>query len=400
MFKKGIIIGIGMSAGTLIQLIATPWLARQYSPQEFGNLAIFMAVMAVLSNSSCLRHDAAILVVQDSRVNPTVWLAFIYVIFFSFFGGISISMIAPNLLGVGYSVFKENTYLLVLGAIGSGTVLLACALSMRREEYVVNALIRATQGLAYVVFTLYIATGLIEGWSYAWGIIGILSAIYLILNTQTSSFATIIKQAINLKEYSLILTPTFLLDSIALALPIFFLNYSYTASEVGNYSQINKLIGGPLLLVSAVIGQILIEKTGKYYRNNQSSYNIFKNSIFILIAISSFAIVTIILFGSYLVDLVLGNGWRSDTLFLLLVLIPIICKIIVSPVTCVFLTHQKTKYVSTWQILYIIIIFVVLFVATKLNIKLELFLGIYALTEVLMYSLYYYWAQKVVKNYK
>jgi O-antigen/teichoic acid export membrane protein len=398
MFRKGLIIGMGMSAGSLILLFATPWLARAYSPQEFGTLAIFMAVMSILSSISGLRHDAAILVVQDSKVDSTVQLAFIYIFFCSIFGGIAFSLIAPEVLGSSYDSFKENRFQLVLGVVGGGAVLLACALSMRREEYWINAVIRTVQGPAYVVFALFYTTGLVEGWSYAWALAGIPGTIYLFLNTRLSSLASIWKQAVNLREYSLRLTPTFLLDSFALTLPIFFINLSYTASEVGNYSQLNRLIGGPLLLVGAVIGQILLEKTGKQYRNNQSSISIFKFSIYISLAISGLTLLTIILAGTYLVDLILGNGWRSDTLFLLLVSIPIICKIIVSPISCVFLTHEKTKYVVNWQALYFLVTLATLSTATFFKVQFEIFLSIYALSEILMYALYYYWAQKVVKN--
>jgi O-antigen/teichoic acid export membrane protein len=398
MFKKGLIIGMGMSAGSLILLFATPWLARAYSPQEFGALAIFMAVMSTLSSVSSLRHDAAILVVQDCKVDPTVQLAFIYVFICTIFGGIAFSLIAPEVLGSGYDLFKQNKFQLVLGAVGGGTVLLGCALSMRREEYLINAVIRAVQGPVYVVLALFFATGLVEGWSYAWLLAGALSAIYIFLNTHLSSLLSIWKQAVNLREYSLRLTPTFLLDSLALTLPIFFINLSYTASEVGNYSQINRLIGGPLLLFSAVIGQVLLEKTGKCYRNNQSSFPFFRLSIYILLAISGFTLVTIILTGTYLVNLILGNGWRSDTVFLLLISIPLMCKIIVSPVTCVFLTHEKTKYVVNWQTLYFLITLITLSTATFLKVQLEIFLSVYALSEIMMYVLYYYWAQKVVKN--
>jgi O-antigen/teichoic acid export membrane protein len=398
MFKKGLIIGMGMSAGSLILLFATPWLARAYSPQEFGSLAIFMAVVSVLSSASCLRHDAAILVVQDSKVDPTVQLAFIYVFFCSIFGGLAFSFLAPEILGSNYALFKEKQLQLVLGAVGGGAVLLACALSMRREEYAINALIRAIQGPAYVLLAIFFTTGLVDGWMYGWVLAGISSAVYLFLNTRSRSLISIWRQAVNLREYSLRLTPTFLLDSLALILPILFISMNYTAAEVGNYSQVNRLIGGPLLLVSAVIGQILLEKTGKYYRNSKSSFLIFKASVYILLAISGLTLATIILAGHYLVELILGSGWRSDTFFLVIISIPILCKTIVSPVTCVFLTHEQTRYAVNWQTLYFLITLISLSIATFLRVRLEIFLSVYACTEIAMYVLYYYWAQKVVKD--
>lgn len=397
MFKKGMIVGFGMSAGSIILLIATPWLSRAYSPQEFGSLAIFIAVMAVISSTSCLRHDAAILVVEDSKVDATVQLALMYVIFFSIIGGLGVSLIAPILLGSNYDVLIENLSQLLIGAIGGGALLIACALSMRREEYGINALIRAVQGPVYVMMALFFTTGLLNGWALAWLIAGITSVIYLALNVQLSKLSVVKKQAISLKEYSLRLTPTFLLDSVALSFPIFFINLNYSAEELGNFFQVNRLLAGPLLLISAIIGQLMLEKSGKYFRQNISSLNIFKVSILILLGISALAFLMVVFAGHYLLELILGVGWRTDTAYLLLILIPILCKTIVSPITCVFLTHNQSRYVVNWQIIYFFATLLVLLFASFLKVPLEIFLGIYAITEMVIYSLYLYWAYKVVK---
>ena len=399
MLKKGLIIGIVMSAGSLILLFATPWLARAYSPEEFGSLAIFMAVMSLLSSASCLRHDAALLVVPDSKVDPTTQLAFIYVLVCSIFGGVFFGSLIPEVLGIKYSVLKENMVQLVVGTFGGGSLLLACAMSMRREEYFINALIRAIQGPVYVVMALFFAAGLINGWAIGWAMAGITSAIYLTLNTRFSRPSVIWKQAVSLKQYSLRLTPTFLLDSLALALPIFFINFNYSAEEVGAYSQVNRLIGAPLLLISAVIGQILLEKTGKYFRNNQSSFYIFKISVYILIAIASLVLIAVIFSGHYLVSLILGSGWKSDTIYLIIITIPILCKTVVSPITCVFLTHEQTKYVVNWQILYFLTTLIILSLTTILKVRVEIFLSVYAFGEMILYALYYHWAYAVVKGY-
>jgi O-antigen/teichoic acid export membrane protein len=398
MLKKGLVIGMGMSTGPIILLFATPWLARAYSPEEFGTLAIFMAVMSVISSISCLRHDAAILVVQDSKVYPTVQLAFIYTLSCSILAGVVFSFLAPEILGANYNSFRENQFQLVLGAVGGGAVLLACALSMRREEYLINAVIRMVQGPTYVLLTLLFATSLVEGWAYGWALAGLLSVTYLFINIHLSSLVLIWKQAVNLREYSLRLTPTFFFDSLALNLPILFISMCYTSAEVGNYSQVSRLIGGPLLLVSAVIGQLLLEKTGKYYRNGNSSMFIFKNSVYILLAISIFVLIIIFFAGHYLVDLILGAGWRDDTFFLLVISIPILCKTIISPLTCVFLTHEQTKYLVNWQTLYFLVTLLSLSIVAFLKLPIEILLIVYALSEIALYVLCYYWAQKVVKN--
>ena len=398
MLKKTLVIGMGMSVSPLILLFSTPWLARAYSPQEFGSLAIFMAAISVLASVSCLRHDAAILVVHDSKVSSTIQLALIYAFIFSIFSSMAFSFFAPVVLGAKYDLFNENRFLYTLGVVGASLVLLACAFSMRRGNYALNAIIRAIQGPAYVTLAIFLSTGLVDAWAYGLGLAGLLSLIYCLFNSRLSSPASIWKQACDLKDYSLILTPTYLLDSLALVLPIFFINTIYTAAEVGNYSQINRLIGGGLLLVSAVIGQILFDQSGKLYRKGDSSYSIFMAAMYVLIAIAGLMLVTIIFFGSDLVQIILGDGWRSDTLFLLVISIPIFCKFIVSPISCIFLSHEQKKYVSYWQTLYFSVTFISLSILTLLKVSIETFLIGYAIGEIVLYSLYYYWAKKIAKS--
>ena len=109
-------------------------------------------------------------------------------------------------------------------------------------------------------------------------------------------------------------------------------------------------------------------------------------------------LVTIIFFGSDLVQIILGDGWRSDTLFLLVISIPIFCKFIVSPISCIFLSHEQKKYVSYWQTLYFSVTFISLSILTLLKVSIETFLIGYAIGEIVLYSLYYYWAKKIAKS--
>jgi O-antigen/teichoic acid export membrane protein len=396
--KKAFIVGAGMSVGPIVQIIATPWLARAYSPAEFGALAIFMTSSLVLASISCFRHDAAILVVQDSNVDATSQLALLYVLLSSIIGGLLIAIFAPDIFGKGYAVLAENQFSLMLAIAGGGAVLVSTALSMRREEYAINATIRAIQAPAYVVLALFFSDSLINGWTNGFIFAGVVSIVYLLICTRLRKVQEITRQAYVLRKYSLQLTPTFLLDSIALSLPIFFINLHYSQAELGNYSQVSKLISGPLLLVSAVIGQFFLEKSGKNYRAKKSSLRLFKISIFILVSLGLITLTMIVIAGHELVSLILGKGWETGTMYLIVITVPIIFKIIISPITFVFLTHEKTKIIVYWQIAYFFITLIVLSIAASFKISIEFFLIFYGVSEAIMYAIYGILAYRVVKK--
>jgi O-antigen/teichoic acid export membrane protein len=400
MFKTTFILGIGMSLGPLIQWLATPWLARAYAPDAFGQLAVFMAISVVISGLSCMRHDAAILVVQDSEVDATAQLALCYALAVAIIGGTLVTFFAPQIFGEKYSVLAENRLQLILSIVGAAVVLIGAALSMRHEKYTISALLRVIQGTMYVLLALSVMDGLINAWSTAWVIAGVVSLAYLIINRRICKARQLLNQAVILKDYSLNLTLTFFLDSLALVLPILFINYYYGLAEVGSYSQVSKLIGAPILLVSALIGQIFFQKSGKYYRSNQSSLGLFKICIFVLASLAIILLITIIFFGHYLADLILGEGWRTETIYLVMISIPILFKAVVSPITTVFLTHGRTKALAFWQLIYFVLTLIILITVTLFKTSFETFLIIYAVSEVFLYSIYGLLAFKVIQDTK
>ena len=71
---------------------------------------------------------------------------------------------------------------------------------------------------------------------------------------------------------------------------------------------------------------------------------------------------------------------------------------IISPVTYVFLTHERTKVIAYWQIAYFLITLTVLSIAASFRISIEFFLIFYGVSEAIMYAIYGLLAYKVVKD--
>src|SRR5665213_1983818 len=63
--KQTLTVVTGASGAQLIQLLATPWLARTFAPSAFGEFAVFQSVLLVLVTISCLRYEMAIPVEKE-----------------------------------------------------------------------------------------------------------------------------------------------------------------------------------------------------------------------------------------------------------------------------------------------------------------------------------------------
>ncbi len=400
MIKKAALIGVGVAMGPLIQLIATPWLSRIYSPIDFGYFALFVSSTTLISSIACLRYEAAIQVVDSDLVKPIAKIALLSAIVTMSF---SMMLIWTGFIQNIYPLLKKlDSYIwwVPVAATCSGTILLVYYLMLRRSEFIFNAAMRSLQPIVFVLLAILLSkNGLLTAQIVSWLFIFVLGLLYLRKDIFPFETKLLWITAVRFREYPIFLTPTLLLDTVALALPLFFIGSVYGVNVTGNYAQIQRLIGAPFLLFSAVLSQIFFKYSAELYRSKKSSRQLFWKTVSLLSAFAFLLIFFLALFGEPTCKLLLGDGWRVDTFFLILVAVPFLLRSIVSPISTVFLTHYRIKVVMSWQLAYFITSFVVLFYSSKLF-NFEYFLIVYGVHELIMYGLYLFMANRVVTNSK
>jgi hypothetical protein len=103
--------------------------------------------------------------------------------------------------------------------------------------------------------------------------------------------------------------------------------------------------------------------------------------------------------GEYVYSKLLGQGWKVDDYFLILVTIPLVIRLCVSPISTVFITHDCVTKLSIWQLGYFVSTVSVLYLASS-NFSLRDFLVIFALHEMLAYSIYLFMGNLVAQRVK
>lgn len=398
MIKKAALIGVGVGLGPLIQLIATPWLSRIYNPIDFGYFALFVSSLTLLSSIACLRYETAIPVVDSSLIKPIAKIALLSTLLTMSFGML---LIWSGIIQKIYPLLMQlDSYIwwIPVAATCSGTMLLVYYLMLRRGEFVLNVAMRSLQPIVFVFLAIFLSkNGLLTSQIISWLFIFVLGLLYLRKDLLPFDTKSLWMFAVRFREYPIFLTPTSLLDTVASALPLLFIGSIYGVDVTGNYAQIQRLIGAPLLLFSAVLGQVFFKYSGELYRSRKSSRQLFWKTVSLLSAVAFLLLLFLALFGEPTCRLLLGDGWRVDTFFLILVTVPFLFRSIVSPISTVFLTHYRIKLVMGWQVAYFVTSFVVLFYSSKLF-NFEYFLMVYGLHELVMYGLYLFMANKVVTN--
>lgn len=393
--KRAVIVAAGVGLGPLVQLLATPVLSRIYAPAEFGHFALFLSMVSILISVSCLRYDGAIQVVKDSDVNTMIWTAFLSAVF--------VFLVAVALLLTGIPQQKIESLLILAedamwvpaAALCGAMVLIGSNITMREGRYVRNAVIRSSQSILFSIFAIVVSPlGLLKANVLAFVIVGAAVFYYLLLSIGKISFQEIKITAKKYWEYPLLVAPTSLLDAAALILPVMFISGSYGLASTGNYTQIQRLIGAPLLMAGIVIGQIFMKRSGELFRNGQSSRKLLWKSVGILSVGAVFLLIGVVLFGEVVLGAILGSGWTVDTKFLVIVIAPLLFRAVISPITTIALTHRRVRVGALWQVAYFFTTFLGLTYAAK-TMNFEKFLLFYAVIEIVAYSVYLVLADRV-----
>lgn len=399
---RALLLALGAGVGPLVQLLATPLLARLYLPSDFGHLALFMSAAGILVAVSCLRYEVTIAVVEDERVPAGVWVAVGSALLLFFLLLLAVGLRVPQMLFPQLAELGREIWGVPIFGVCGGLVLVGMQLTLRRAEFGLNAALRSAQTVLFVLLALlFTDVGLVRSSILSGFAVGLVVILYLIKETPAVGAIELRRVAKDHRQYPLFLMPTSLLDAMALAAPVFFISSAFGVEATGHYSQILRLVGAPLILAGLVAGQLFLKRSGEMYRNGQSSSALLWRSVTALgvVAITTFSF--LLVGGEYFLGWILGGAWRVDTPFMSLVTAPLLFRLIVSPVTSVFITHDRVGVGVSWQFGYFISTISVLWIAST-NLSFEYFLGVYALHEAVLYSVYLYMAnlaaQKIRKT--
>jgi O-antigen/teichoic acid export membrane protein len=135
----------GTAGGQLVLVAATPVLTRLYSPDDFGILAAYTALMSILTVAAALRLELALPTEErDSGANALLGLAALIILATSG----AVAMFALLLRYSGINPFGAFIWMVPVGTLGGGAYAVASHLALREQRYKVVAQTMFAQRLA------------------------------------------------------------------------------------------------------------------------------------------------------------------------------------------------------------------------------------------------------------
>lgn len=399
---------IGTVIAQAIPLSLHPFLRRIYSPEDFGAMAVYLNLFGLITIISSLRYEAAVVLPKNNNEAANVLsLAFIINCVFCVLGFVALLLAKTQI--AAFINFPERysnyLYLLPFAAFLFGIYQSMNYWLVRNKAFKASTYNKITRRVVEGASQLVLGIVKFPGGLFVGDVFGNMANVISGLNQlfknnfniqQVSAIKIgyVFKKFIDYPKYNVI--PT-LFSSIANVLPFLIINKIYSTETVG-YLDLSKLVLSiPLIFISATLSQVLFQQITERKHAKQSVSNEIKNIIYFLLAIVVIEIAVIQLFGPQLFGFVFGENYALSGTFSKILVFSFTLNFIGSTFSSVFLTFEKIKMNSYWQIIYFAAI-CSLFLFKSLSIT--SFLWMYVGIEVVMHSIYCLLVYNVIKQYE
>ncbi len=406
--KNTVILVIGAVIAQSIPLLLHPFLRRIYTPEDFGAMSVYLNIFGMLTIVSSLRYEATIVLPKNNNEAANILsLTFIINIIFSSLLLLIIVLFKNQVVHFINFPEKYSGYIYLLPFLCSIFGIYQCInyWLIRQKAFKAstsNKIIRrAVEGFFQSVLGfLKIPGGLFLG-DFSGNVANMIAGIrqifrnkYDIRFVSRKKIGYVFKKYIDYPKFNVL--PT-LLSSAATILPFLFINKIYSTEVVGYLDLSRLVLSIPLIFISSTISQVFFQQTTEKKNNSLSVKNDVRNIVYLLLAVVFIEFVVIASAGPQLFGFVFGARYAVSGAYSQILIFSFALNFIGSAFSSIFITFEKIRLNSIWQIAYFCVICSLLFFK---NIGIYDFLKIYVAIEIVMHLTYCAMIYFIVNGYE
>lgn len=390
----------GTMVAQVIPVAISPILTRIYSPEEFGTLALYLSILAVLSVFATMRYELAI--VQPKLEDDAKEILHLCIMICGIISIILLIIVAAyNYLDLGWydnPDLGKLLYLMPVAFFLNGFILSSRYWLLRNQKYGKIAGVALTQSSGTAVGQVTSGVGKVSNGLVLGQVFGqVLAGAYMLLVSiktdkhvfRRYSLKGTIRQARLYHEfpkYSLIGSVS---DNLATQFPILFITKVFGSSVTGYFSLTFRVLNLPLVALSSAISQVFFKKVADLAITKPEQIKPLLIRIhFGLAALMLPFIAFFWVWGEATFAFVFGENWRPAGQMASIIVFAVAIRFSVSPLSTVLAIQKNVKLGTSWQILYIFSLSVTFFVFRDAPIQ-SLLLA-FVVHEALLYILYFF----------
>lgn len=366
----------GTAIAQLIPLLATPVLTRIYTPEQFGALAILLAVANPLSLLVCGRYDLTVVLPRDDeRANVLARLALL------------LAMVVSLLLGGLLWSFREPLSGLMGGEVALPPVLLAPLLFLlmgffqplnnwliRKQAFramSVNKMVQTTGitlvslGLGWWAFEHGLMVGYVAGWAL-YVAFGAMQVRWKGFRFRPLQFAAMREAAMAYRSFPLYNALPAVMNTATLSIPVFLLTRVFDEQVTGQFNLCRQTIFLPVTFFATSFMQVYMQRASSTVAAGGAVLPSLRRSVQLLGGLALALVLVLLTAGPFLFGLVFGAQWTEAGTYARILALPIALQFVVVPLTPLLPALGHIRAYSIWQVLYFASVLLLGFVAFAL----------------------------------
>lgn len=392
-FARGVSVLIGGTAGAqLLSVLAAPILTRLYSPDDFGMLAVFTALLAFFTVISAGRYELAIPLPDNEQDAADLTVLGFSLVLCTTIISAFIFIMWPQKIATIINTPQLANYLWIipLGVFFLGSYQVFNSLAVRQKQFTVIAKTKVYQSIGTLVIQLggysLGPLALIGGHSVGQsiGATSLARSALKKLKLREFTYKGISKQATRYKYFPLFGTWASLLNTASLQLaPVVFISL-YGSSVAGLYALTLRIISIPVSVTGNAIGSVFLSEAPEARRKGKLGELILSLSKKLSL-IGVIPLFTLLFFGPALFAFVFGEAWLRAGTYAQWMAPWIYLQLKWSPLSMLasILELQKAALIS--QVLTFLSRFGVLGAAWLLNLSADLSIFIFSVVSAIVY---------------
>ncbi|RUO19626.1 hypothetical protein CWE08_09340 [Aliidiomarina iranensis] len=400
-FSKNVLtLMTGTTIAQAIPIAITPILTRMYSPEDFGVLALFVAITVIMGSVANGRYELAIMLPteDDDAINIAAMGLLIATV-------LSVVLFVPAIFLNDYITEKLDNEFIgfwlyfvppVVWLLGLHNIL--NYLNNRKKSYKDMAKATVYKSVAQAAVQLGIgavkatASGLISGQIVS----NLVANTRLALNAKRQyqlnritwfEMKRLAKRYINFPKYSMwaILSNTLSYQLLNILITVF-----YSIATLGFYSLAQRILGMPSSLIGESIGRVYFQQATLEKNKTGKAVKIFKSTTKKLMVLSCVVFVPLYFVLPSVFAIAFGEEWRIAGEYSQLILPVFIFRFVSGALSNTNNVFEKQGLALAWQMGLLILSMATLFVSGYYQFDFETFLKVYTTVVSLHYILLYF----------
>ncbi|MBJ9958149.1 lipopolysaccharide biosynthesis protein [Acinetobacter courvalinii] len=333
----------------LITILFIPIITRLFSPADFGQYTLFIAILGFFGVISCLRYEIAISIPERKQDAIHLVVGGSYILI----GMVLISSIIVTFAGflfpleIGKLGLTTNLKYIPLGLLLLGTYNLLSYYALREKNYSIVAQTKVAQvsfiSLSQILFHNFGAKALILGYviGQTIGSISLFRKFRKDLLVTKISFKRIKELLIEYKNFPLYSTWGAMLNNLGQSVPIILFSLFFGTKIAGLYALSYRLLVVPLGTVSSAVSSYFFSIAREQIANKKIDITIFQ--IISILSKLSFPFFLLLLFlNKDIYILIFGDKWGEVATFVKILVPWLGCVFVISPISMFMeiLEHQ------------------------------------------------------------